>query len=122
GLGVRFFAVTAETATLLIKNGIGFVLTLEGDDNAHTVAVVGLDEAAGTLMIHDPMAYRTAEYLLEGFTSNREPLGMKGMAVVPQEKLALLDRLLPENDVAIMTAAHLHEKALALQGPTAARA
>src|SRR5262249_55420457 len=42
GLAVRFFAVTAQTAALLIKNGIGFVLTLEGDDNAHAVAVVGL--------------------------------------------------------------------------------
>ena len=43
------------------------------------------------------------------------------MAVVPPEKTALLDRLLPENDVAIMTAAQLHQKTLAMQGPTAAR-
>ena len=75
GFTVRFFAVTPDTATLLIKNGIGFVLTLEGDDNAHAVAVVGLDEAAGTLIIHDPMAYRTAEYLLERFC---EKLGTSG--------------------------------------------
>lgn len=121
GFTVRFFAVTPDTATLLIKNGIGFVLTLEGDDNAHAVAVVGLDEAAGTLIIHDPMSYRTAEYLLEGFTKSREPLGMKGMAAVPPERAALLDQLLPENDIAIMTAAQLHQKGLALQGPTAAR-
>lgn len=121
GFAVRFFAVTPETATLLIKNGIGFVLTLEGDDNAHAVAVVGLDEAAGTLIVHDPMAYRTAEYLLEGFAKSREPLGMKGMVAVPSEKAALLDQLLPENDAAIMTAAQLYQKALALQGPTAAR-
>lgn len=121
GFTVRFFAVTPDTATHLIKNGIGFVLTLEGDDNAHAVAVVGLDEAAGTLIIHDPMAYRTAEYLLEGFAGNCGPLGMKGMAAVPSEKAASLDQLLPENDVAIMTAAHLHQKILALQGLTAAR-
>jgi tetratricopeptide (TPR) repeat protein len=121
GFTVRFFAVTPDTATLLVKNGIGFVLTLEGDDNAHAVAVVGLDEAAGTLIIHDPMAYRSAEYLLEGFTRNCGPLGMKGMAVVPPEKAASLDLLLPENDVAIMTAAQLHQKTLVLQGPTAAR-
>jgi tetratricopeptide (TPR) repeat protein len=82
---------------------------------------VGLDEAAGTLIIHDPMAYRTVEYLLESFTSNCGPLGMKGMVAVPAEKAAVLDQLLPENDVAIMTAAQVHQKALALQGPTAAR-
>jgi tetratricopeptide (TPR) repeat protein len=121
GFTVRFFAVTPDTATHLIKNGIGFVLTLEGDDNAHAVAVVGLDEAAGTLIIHDPMAYRTAEYLLDGFARNCGPLGMKGMAAVPAEKAAQIDQLLPENDVAIMTAAQLHQRILALQGPTAAR-
>jgi tetratricopeptide (TPR) repeat protein len=121
GLTVRFFAVTAGTAALLIRNGIGFVLTLEGDDNAHAVAVVGLDEAAGTLMIHDPMSYRSSEYLLESFTKSHEPLGIKGMAAVPPEKVELLDQLLPEDDVAIMTAAHLHEKVMTLQGPTAAR-
>jgi tetratricopeptide (TPR) repeat protein len=121
GLTVRFFSVTAETATRLIKNGIGFVLGLEGEDNAHAVAVVGLDEAAGTLIVHDPMAYRTVEYLLESFAENYEPLGLKGMVVVPAQKAAVLDRLLPENDVALMTAAHMYGKALVLHGPTAAR-
>ena len=120
GFAVRFFAVTPDTATRLINNGIGFVLTLEGDDSAHAVAVVGLDETAGTLIIHDPMAYRTGEYLLEGFTGNCGPLGMKGMAAVPSEKAASLDQLLPEDDVAVMTAAQLHQKSVALQGPTAA--
>jgi len=121
GFTVRFFAVTPETATALIKNGIGFVLTLEGDDNAHAVAAVGLDEAAGTLIIHDPMAYRSAEYLLEGLAKNREPLGIRGMAVVPAGKTALLDGLLPEAEVALMTAAQEQQKALALFGPSAAR-
>jgi len=121
GFAVRFFAVTAETAALLIKHGIGFVVTLEGESNAHAVAIIGLDEAAGTLIVHDPMAYRTAEYLLEGLTDSRSPLGMKGMAAVPADKADLLDRLLPEADVAIMTAAHMHQKSLSQQGPTAAR-
>lgn len=120
GFTVRFFAITTQTATVLIENGIGFVMILEGDDNAHAVAAVGLDEAAGTLMIHDPMSYRSTEYLLEGLTQNREPLGMKGMVAVPREKTELLDRLLPATDVAMMTAAQDYQKALALQGPTAA--
>ncbi|HTT19509.1 MAG TPA: tetratricopeptide repeat protein [Candidatus Sulfotelmatobacter sp.] len=122
GFTVRFFAVTRETATALIRNGIGFVLTLEGDDNSHAVAAVGLDEAAGTLIIHDPMAYRSAEYLLEGFAKYREPLGIRGMAVVPAQQTQLLDGLLPEAVVALMAAAQDQQKALALLGPSASRA
>ena len=118
---VRFFPVTRDTATRLIKSGIGFVLLLEGDDNAHAVAVVGMDEGAGTLIVHDPMAYRTTEYLVESFAKNRDPLGIKGMTAVPLEKKALLDQLLPEDDGAIMTAGQLHQKTLILQGPAAAR-
>jgi tetratricopeptide (TPR) repeat protein len=121
GLAVRFFAVTPEVATALIKHGIAFVLTFEGDDNAHAVAVVGLDEAAGTLLVHDPMGFRTTEYLLDSFTKNLEPLGLKGMVAVPSEKASLLDGLLPKDDVAMMTAAHRQMKAFTLQGPTAAR-
>jgi len=121
GFTVRFFAVSPETATALINNGIGFVLTLEGDGNAHAVAAVGLDEAAGTLIIHDPMAYRSAEYLLEGFAKHCEPLGIKGMAVVPAAKTALLDGLLAEAEVALVTAAQDQRKALVLFGPSAAR-
>jgi len=74
GLAVRLFAVTPEVARLLIKRGIAFVLTLEADDSAHAVAVVGIDEAAGTLLVKDPVAFRTTEYLLEGFARDLEPL------------------------------------------------
>ena len=121
GFAIRHFALTQETASRLIDHGIGFVLTLEGDDNAHAVAVVGLDEAAGTLIIHDPMAYRTAEYLLEGFAKNHGPLGTRAMVAVPKAKAALLDQLLCKNDVVIMTAVQMQRKALILRGPMAAR-
>jgi predicted Zn-dependent protease len=121
GFAVRFFAVTPEIATALILNGIGFVLMLEADDNAHAVAVVGLDAGAGTLLVHDPSAYRTVEFLLESFAKHREPLGIKGMVAVPAEKVALLEQVLPENDVAIATASVMYMKALALRGPTAGR-
>ena len=120
GLVVRFFPVTAEIATALIQHGIGFILTLEGDDNAHAVAVVGLDEAAGTLLIHDPMAFRNSEYLLGSFTREVEPLGWRGMVAVPEEKASLLDQLLPLEDVAVAKAFHNHWKALVQQGPVAA--
>jgi predicted Zn-dependent protease len=121
GFTVRFFAATPETASALIKGGIGFVLTFEGDDNAHAVAAVGLDEATGTLIIHDPMGYRSVEYLLEGLAQQRQPLGIRAIAVVPPEKAALLDGLLPAAQVELMTAAQDYQKALTLFGPSAAR-
>src|SRR5437870_2860691 len=33
--------------------------------SAHAVAVVGIDEAAGTLIVHDPQSFRTSEYRSE---------------------------------------------------------
>ena len=121
GFAVRFFTVNPVTAALLIKHGIGFVFTLEGDDGAHAVAAVGLDEAAGTLIVHDPMSYRTVEYLLEGLGGKLGPFGIRGMVAVPQVKSALLDQILPENDVAVMTALQMYQKAAARQGANAAR-
>jgi tetratricopeptide (TPR) repeat protein len=121
GLTVRFFAVTPDVATRLIRHGFAFVLTLEADESAHAVAVVGLDESAGTLLVHDPLAFRTAEYLLHGFGQKQEPLGFKGMVAAPQDKSGLLDELLRDADVEVLTAAVRHQKALQLHGPRAGR-
>lgn len=117
GLAVRFFAATPETAGKLIENGIAFVVTLEADASAHAVAVVGIDQAAGTLIIHDPQALRTTEYLLEYFGKGEAPLGPKGMVMVPKEKAGLLDQLLPQADVEAMTATEAHQRAILQQGP-----
>jgi tetratricopeptide (TPR) repeat protein len=121
GLVVRFFMATPQVATRLIQNGIAFVLSLEADDNSHAVAVVGMDESAGTLVIHDPQAFRTNEYLLEGMEQIKSPLGPKGMAVVPADKASLLDRLLEGADTEVMTACHRHQRAFMTKGPAAAR-
>jgi len=121
GLTVRFFTVEPDVASRLIKNGIAFVLTLEADANAHAVAVVGLDEAAGTLIIHDPSMLRTTEYLLEGIGKNETPLGPRGMVMVPRDKAALLDELLPKDDAEAVAARTAHHRAIRLGGPGAAR-
>src|SRR5579859_2472235 len=121
GFEVRFFAATPDVATRLIQNGIAFVLTLEEDSNAHAVAVVGLDEAAGTLLVYDPSAPRTMEYLLESIGKDEAPLGPRSMAVVPREKAALLDELLPEADAEAAAARMAYHRARALTGPGAAR-
>ncbi|HSC45912.1 MAG TPA: tetratricopeptide repeat protein [Candidatus Acidoferrum sp.] len=121
GLTVRFFAVGPEIARQLIRNGFAFVMTLEGDANAHAVAAVGLDEATGTLIIHDPSLLRTTELLLESVGKNEAPLGPKGMIAVPREQIARLDALLNADDVAAMTARAKHHRAKELSGPTAAK-
>lgn len=120
GFAVRFFVATPEVSATLIRNGIAFVVTLEGDATAHAVAVVGLDEAAGTLIVHDPAGFRTTEYLLESMGRELAPLGPKGTVAVPREKAALLDQLLPAVDVETMTATEDYGKANTLKGRSAA--
>lgn len=121
GLQVRFFAANPKIASSLIKNGIAFVMTWEADVNAHAVAVVGLDEAAGTLLVHDPSVPRTMEYLLESLGKEETPIGPRCMAAVPHEKSALLDGPLPTEDVDTATARVAHHRAVQMGGPTAAR-
>jgi len=121
GLAVRFFLVTPGIARQLIRNGIAFVMMLEADASAHAVAAVGLDEAAGTLIIHDPNMIRTTEYLLESLGNGEAPLGPRGMASVPRELVKRLDELLPKGDVDVMSARMEHQRALLLGGPSAGR-
>lgn len=121
GLAVRFFAVGPEVANHLIHNRIAFVVTLESDTSAHAVAVIGLDGAAGTLIIHDPSMLRTTDYLLESIGKNETPLGPRGMAIVPRDKAALLDKLLPKDDAEGIAARNAHNRALVLGGPAAGR-
>jgi len=121
GLTVRFLVVQPDVASRLIKNGIAFVVTLEADASAHAVAVVGLDEAAGTLIIHDPSMLRATEYLLESIGKNETPLGPRGMVMVPRDKAELLDKLLPKDDSEAVAARTAHHRAILLGGPGAAR-
>lgn len=121
GMAVKFFCVTAKVAVKLIQNGIAFVLTLEADANAHAVAAVGLDESAGTLIIHDPQSLRTTEYLLDFFDRGEAPLGPRGIVMVPHEKARLVDTLLPPEDVEAMSAREAHQRAIVTESPLAAK-
>ena len=120
GLCVRFFYATRDVAQSLIRQGIGFIMSLEGDDAAHAVAVIGLDEAAGTLLIHDPNSFRIGACLLD-FLDHDSAFGINAMAVVPPEKAALLDQLLPA-DAEVGALHRRYERAIQVEGPTAARA
>ena len=121
GYVVRFLIADPELAQNLIRNGIPFVLTLEWDHNAHAVAVIGIDEGAGTLLIHDPQEFRTAEYLTQTLNWMKAPLGPRGMIAVPPVRAALIDELLPAKNVELMSAAISHRRAADEGRPAAAR-
>lgn len=95
GLHVRFFSVDAELASRLIEVGIAFTLSWDDDESGHCVAIVGVDHAAGTVIAHDPNSFRSTEYLLSSLNDRYSPIGILGMAAVPQIRKAELDAILP---------------------------
>ncbi len=121
GFAVRMFCATPAVTAVLVKAGFSFVLGIETDDFSHAVNVVGLDEAAGTVLLHDPSTFRTREYLLSSLGKQEAPVGPKAMAVVPPDHAETLDRLLPRADVEAMTALMLHQKARIRVGVESAR-
>lgn len=120
GFYVRFFPVSTEVARQLLNNKIGFVFSWESDEAGHAVAAIGLDERAGTLLIHDPQSFRTTEYLFSVFNRAQGPLGVKGMAIVAPSDSSLLDALMP-SDAPVMEAAQEQRRLLTTQGPSSAR-
>jgi len=121
GFAVRFFRVTPEVARRLIQNGVAFVLSLESDESSHAVAVIGIDEATQTLLVHDPSVFRFSEYLLEGIEQMRGPLEPVGMAIVPETNADFLAGLLFDANVEVMTASQNYQREAQLKGITAAR-
>jgi len=121
GYVVRFFVATPEVTATLIKNGIAFILTLEADTSAHAVAIVGLDEAAGTVMVHDPNSFRATEYLLESLSKDEAPLGPRAMIAVLPERAQLLDKLLPQVETQTTTAWEARCRADFMHGSAGAR-
>lgn len=121
GLITRFFAVTPEAAADLIRNGIAFILGMDHEDFSHAVAAVGLDEAAGILLFHDPNGFRSGLYLLDAIGKGEAPLGPRGMVVFPPDRTAVVDRILPVADCEATAALTAYHKALSGQGLAAAR-
>jgi tetratricopeptide (TPR) repeat protein len=121
GFVARFFAVDPETASVLIRNGIPFILCMESEDGSHAMAVVGLDEAARTLLIHDPASVRTLEVFVDSIGEDEAPTGPEGLVFVPAEKAPVLDRLLPPDRTEVSTAYHVYNKTAERSGLTASR-
>jgi predicted Zn-dependent protease len=121
GFVVRFFNATPEISARLINAGFPFVVTLEHESGSHAVAMVGLDEAAGTLIVHDPQSFRSTEYLLEALGRREAPLGPRAMLAVPPHRAPVLDQLLETADAEVMAAREAHRRAEVLHGRSRAR-
>lgn len=121
GFHVRFFSATAEVIEKLVDAGIAFTVSWDDDESGHAVAIVGIDHAAGTVIVHDPSSFRTTEYLISTFTPNYAPLGVLAMATVPKTHAEILDSMLPP-EAEIVEAAEAQRKAHSIYGPAASRA
>jgi tetratricopeptide (TPR) repeat protein len=121
GFHVRHFSATADVTARLIEAGIGFTISWDDDESGHTVAVIGIDQAAGTAIAHDPSSFRSTEYLLSYFSANYGPLGLSAMAVVPAPYASVLDAILPPESE-VIEAAVAQQRASTIYGSASARA
>lgn len=93
GLVVRGFIADGSSASALVRAGLPFLLMLRGDDTGHAVAVVGLDEAQGALLLSDPSHSRLGRWLVNDLPGGEGPLGPRAMVVVPAARAAELNAL-----------------------------
>lgn len=90
GWCVREFRVTWETAQALIARDLPFTLVTTWVGSAHLQAVVGCDEAIGTLIIRDPYQREAHETLAAELLEQQAPFGPRGMVLVPAGQEARL--------------------------------
>ncbi len=90
------FVATEETARRLIEAGVGFIFLTGGDNWAHAMAAVGLDEATRTLLIHDPAGTRIREVMLEEMATGEGPFGPQCVALVEPDRVEAVQALVPE--------------------------
>lgn len=118
GFAVAEFTVTWGATRALVDRGVPFALTTIDPGNGHLQAVVGYDEARGTLLIRDPY-HRTLSELAEPGLERYRPCGPRGMAMVPADRAALLAGLdVPEAALhdgyhRVQTALVAHDRAAA---------
>ncbi|MCB9649858.1 MAG: C39 family peptidase [Deltaproteobacteria bacterium] len=121
GLVTRQFLMDGDTARVVLQAGLPFVFSLNSMSNAHACTALGLDEAAGTLLLHDPGVDFMREMLLSRVDQGDAPVGPAALIIAPaalEPKLAALD-LTSEDEARAMQA---FVKALDTGGTDQARA
>lgn len=93
GYATRTFVGERSIWLALLDAGIPFVLMDMHMTWSHAVAVIGYDEAQGTLIIHDPSNERWCQALLEEMEKSETPFGPECLAIVPADRAGLLDMI-----------------------------
>lgn len=92
GYAAKVFTLTKDLCRALLVQGLPFVYTFSTSlDSSHATAAVGMDEAAGVLLYHDPANERFGRILIEHLGNCEQPLGPTALAFVPQEQQSRLD-------------------------------
>ncbi len=90
---VREFTVCWTATQALIDRGIPFTLTTRQGESGHLQAVIGYDDARGTIFLRDPTFYHHMEAIAEPLFESLASCGPRGMAMVPSDQTSRLDGL-----------------------------
>ncbi len=93
GWVVREFRADWPGTVALADAGIPFTLATVGINSGHLQAVIGYDARRGTLIVRDPFERNQSEFLAEEFLTRYAFCGPRGMALVPADDPAAIERL-----------------------------
>lgn len=93
GWVVREFSVTEESAQQLLDRGVPFTFVTVEPGNAHLQAIIGYDKRRRTLQVRDPYWRNSGETLTQKLLERYRAFGPRGMALVPSDQAATLERL-----------------------------
>ena len=93
GYITKEFRLTWESATALIDRGVPFTLATVDSGNGHLQAVIGYDSYRQSLIVRDPGERHFNEFQTKEMLKHYASCGPRGMVMVPQEKVSLLEGL-----------------------------
>jgi len=117
GWTAREFTVDFASTKQLVDAGLPFLLSTVATASAHAQAVVGYDDARGTLFLRDPFVPVLLEVAHEGLFDGQRSTGPRGLVVVPEGRGITVPRL-PDDTLWD----RLHELHLALRAHARDRA
>jgi predicted Zn-dependent protease len=92
--GIPFIA-DAQIVRQLLQKGIGFIYLTGGDDWAHAMAAIGLDDITEEIIIHDPSSDRAIRLPLSELKRNVGPFGPQCVALVEKQHIEFAKELIP---------------------------
>ena len=119
GFAATVFLATGPLCASLIEAGLPFVLSTKQPGSSHATAAIGLDEAAGVLMIHDPSSQGWVRALVDRIDEEERPFGPEGLALVPRDRAEQLN-IIPDHASRPAEAYVEYTKAIETKGPRSA--